>query len=70
MDIEAINDEHNTITRLSEGVEVDGDFGLVKYDGDDVEVWLEATSYELITITLDEAMKLGAALLEITKEHK
>ena len=66
-DIEAINDEHNTVTHFPGYVEVDGNFGVAQYDGNIARVWLADTETRLALDT-EDAMTLGAALLTITKD--
>lgn len=70
MDIEAINNEHNTITHFPDGTEIYGDFGVCQSDGEWVEIYPAEHSDESFILRPADAKALGAALLEITKEHK
>lgn len=70
MDIEAINGEHNTITTFPYGIEICGDFGACRSDGKWVEIFLGEHGSEGFILRPADAKALGAALLEITKEHK
>ena len=70
MDIEAINNEHNIITRFPDGEEAEGYFGVAKCYGDIARIFPDEYCGNFFELTREEARALGAALLEITKEHK
>lgn len=70
MDIDAINDEHNTFTALPEATWADGNWGLAKNDGKDITLYPDNLGLGYVILSMEEAKALGAALLEITKEHK
>ena len=67
-DIETINAEYNSFTKLPEATWVDGPWGVAKGDSEEITVYPDSLSGAYVLLSVEEARSLGAALLTITKE--